>query len=92
MSLRLYTSCNNQCNVINVVNHNHNNIEVLNDITDINGSPYYGENRILTDKDGNTMLQYNYDRSIRLLQFHLTFLFHILQKQMKIRPFLIHCS
>ena len=60
MSLRLYTSCNNQCNVINVVNHNHNNIEVLNDITDINGSPYYGENRILTDKDGNTMLQYNY--------------------------------
>ena len=35
MSLRLYTSCNNQCNVINVVNHNHNNIEVLNDITDI---------------------------------------------------------
>ena len=51
MSLRLYKSNDETYNVIKIVEHNHNNIEALNKISDIDNEPYYNDDKILTQKD-----------------------------------------
>ena len=62
MSLRLYKSNDETYNVIKIVEHNHNNIEALNKISDIDNEPYYNDDKILTQKDNieDTMIQYNF--------------------------------